>query len=51
MADTDVEATPWLMSDADLKRVIRDDRRLAHKTAWPIAASTSASWTVSWPWP
>jgi len=38
MPDTDAKTTPWLMSDADLKRVIRDDARLARRTAWTIAA-------------
>lgn len=37
MPDTDAKTSPWLMSDADLKRVIRGDKRLARWTAWPVA--------------
>lgn len=38
MPDTNAKTVQWLMSDADLKRVIRDDKRLARRTAWPLAA-------------
>lgn len=36
MLGSDVKTEPWLMSDADLERVIHDDKRLAHQTAWPL---------------
>jgi hypothetical protein len=38
MPDTDAATSPWLMSDADLNRVVRRDKRLARWTGWPVAA-------------
>jgi hypothetical protein len=32
------KTAPWLMTDADLARVIGEDKQLAQRTAWPIAA-------------
>jgi len=37
MPDSDGKSAPWLMSDADLERVIRDDKRLARTTAGVLA--------------
>ena len=38
MPDTDTRTEPWLMTPAELRRVIREDLRLSRRIAWSLAA-------------